>query len=61
MWERGRGLAYKDQPRRASGWLVIFPMGKASARKPDTGVVLPAGRDSDVGTAAAHGHSYAGQ
>src|ERR1700690_1805570 len=47
-------------PRLARSWLVIFPIGKASARQPDAGVALAARRNSDVRTAAAHGHTYAG-
>jgi hypothetical protein len=40
--------------------LVVLAPGKAAARQPDAGVALTVGCDSDMGTAAAHGHTYAG-
>jgi len=48
-------------PRLGRGWFVVFAPGKARAGQSDAGVALAAGGDSDMGTAAAHGHTYAGQ
>ena len=48
-------------PRLGRRWFVVLAPGKARARQSDAGVALAAGGDSDVGTAAAHGNTYAGQ
>ena len=48
-------------PRRVRRWLAVLAPRKARPRQSDAGVALPSGRDSDVSTAAAYGHTYAGQ
>ena len=45
----------------ARSWLVVLPPRNTRARQSDARIALTAGGDTDVGTAAAHGNTYAGQ